>query len=294
MIVRDRPNAFLLFFVLRGSIVVRIWPQVLTVGAISALIVLAHRFAPHLVPGVNPAPFALLGIAISIFLSFRNTASYDRWWEARKLWGETIQTARDIARQTIVLEGQAASERREILYLVIEFGHRLVTHLRPGPGVIGPASHAAPRHPDAILTEIAARIGHLLRRGDLGATEALVLNEAVGRLSHAMVACERLKNTPLPFAYTLLLHRSAYLFCFMLPFGLADGLGWGTPLATMLVAYTFFGLDALAEELEEPFGMMPNDLPIAAYATVIEIALRRALGETDLPPVPVPVNYLLT
>ena len=101
-------------------------------------------------------------------------------------------------------------------------------------------------------------------------------------------------NTPLPFAYTLLLHRTAYLFCFILPFGFADTLGWATPLAAMLVAYTFFGLDALGEELEEPFGLMPNNLPISAYATTIEIHLRSALGETDLPPMPVPIDYVLT
>ena len=69
--------------------------------------------------------------------------------------------------------------------------------------------------------------------------------QPISRLTQALVGCERLANTPLPFAYTLLLHRTAYLFCFLLPFGLADMLGWSAPLAAMLVAYTFFGLDAL-------------------------------------------------
>ena len=120
------------------------------------------------------------------------------------------------------------------------------------------------------------------------------MNDSLSQLTQALVGCERLSNTPLPFAYTLLLHRTAYLFCFLLPFGLADMLGWATPLAAMLVAYTFFGLDALGEELEEPFGMLPNSLPISAFATMIEIHLRSAMGETDLPPVPVPTDYVLT
>ena len=89
------------------------------------------------------------------------------------------------------------------------------------------------------------------------------------------------------------MHRTAYVFCFALPFGLADALGWAAPFATAFVAYNFFGVDTLSEELEEPFGLLPNDLPIRALATTVEINLREALGETDLPPWPQPVNCVL-
>lgn len=147
---------------------------------------------------------------------------------------------------------------------------------------------------DAILSEIALRIGRLLRADRLAPVEALALSESQVRLNQALVGCERLANTPVPFAYMLLLHRTAYAFCFMLPFGLADSLGWAAPLAVMLVAYSFFGLDALAEELEEPFGTMPNDLPLSAYATTIERHLRAAMGEATLPPPPSPRDFLLT
>jgi putative membrane protein len=119
------------------------------------------------------------------------------------------------------------------------------------------------------------------------------LDGTVGRMSATLAACERIRNTPVPFGYTLLLHRTAYLFCFLLPFGFADALGWATPFVTALVAYTFFGLDALGDELEEPFGVLPNDLPIMALAETIEINLREALGETDLPPLPQPKDYIL-
>ncbi|WP_207101722.1 bestrophin family protein [Paracoccus shandongensis] len=290
MIVRPRPGLLTLFFVLKGSIILRTWPQLAAVGVLSLIVVAAHRHAPQMVPGINPAPLTLIGIALSVFLSFRNNACYDRWWEARKLWGQMIQSARDIARQTVVLEEGADSpspERRGILMAVIAFAHAAVGQLRgaPVPGA-GPA--------DAILHGAAALVGRLLRQGRLAPVEALALNESLGHLTQALVGCERLANTPLPFAYTLLLHRTAYLFCFLLPFGLADMLGWSAPLAAMLVAYTFFGLDALGEELEEPFGLMPNNLPIAAYATLIEIHLRSAMGETDLPPMPVPRDFVLT
>lgn len=298
MIIRPRPSLLMLFFVVKGSIILRTWPQLAAVGVLSAAVVAAHRYAPDLVPGVNPAPLTLIGIALSIFLSFRNSACYDRWWEARKLWGQIIQTARDIARQTVVLDDQpevASVERRAILETVIAFGHAAVRQLRRETTSQAAGETALPANSaDTVLHRAAALIGQMLRQGRLAPVEALALNESLGRLTQALVGCERLANTPLPFAYTLLLHRTAYLFCFILPFGFADTLGWATPLAVMLVAYTFFGLDALGEELEEPFGLMPNDLPISAYATTIEIHLRSALGETDLPPMPAPVDYVLT
>lgn len=298
MIVRSRPGLLTLFFVLKGSIILRTWPQLFAVGALSVIVVAAHRQAPNLVPGINPAPLTLIGIALSVFLSFRNSACYDRWWEARKLWGQIIQAARDMARQTVVLdEGleKTSAERRDILMAIIAFGQAVVGQLRQktkDQDAGRPALDAGPA--DVILHPVAARIGQLLRQGRLTPVEALGLNDSLTRLTQALIGCERLANTPLPFAYTLLLHRTAYLFCFLLPFGFADMLGWSTPLAAMLVAYTFFGLDALGEELEEPFGLMPNNLPISAYATTIEIHLRSAMGETDLPPMPAPKDYLLT
>jgi putative membrane protein len=106
-------------------------------------------------------------------------------------------------------------------------------------------------------------------------------------------ACERIRGTPIPFSYTLLLHRTAYLYCWLLPFGLVDAIGDLTPLVTLLVAYTFFGLDALGDEIEEPFGTSDHDLPLEAMCRTIEIDLRMALGDTDLPPPLLPVDYRL-
>ena len=129
--------------------------------------------------------------------------------------------------------------------------------------------------------------------GRISDIEFTLLDRTVSEMNGVLTACERLRNTPVPFGYMLLLHRTAYLFCFMLPFGFADVLGYVTPLAAGVVAYTFFGLDALSEELEEPFGTLPNDLPIAAIAKAIELSLREALGEKDLPELPKPVNSIL-
>lgn len=307
MIVRDRPGLLTLFTIVRGSVVPLIFPQVLVVFTLSALVVWAHRTSPNLVPAVNGAPFALLGIAISIFLGFRNNACYDRWWEARKDWGQLVFTCRDFARQTLVLEekcGEAGREERQrLLGLVIVFVRSLVKHLRPGGDPVGAtdrlpagiiASFEKSRNPpDFVLRQIGKTLARLQADGVLSDIQFATLDGTVGRMSAVLAASERILNTPVPFGYTLLLHRTAYLFCFLLPFGFADSLGWATPFVTALVAYTFFGLDALGNELEEPFGILPNDLPIDALAKTIEINLREALDETDLPDPPKPKDYIL-
>ncbi|CAN7538406.1 bestrophin family protein [Ensifer sp. ENS07] len=300
MIVRNRPTLLKLFFILRGSVIQRIFPQVLFVFALSAFVVWAHRVDPGLVPSVSSGPFALLGIALSVFLGFRNNACYDRWWEARKDWGQLIFTARDLARQTLILAG---TERQRLLDITIAFGHALVCHLRPGSDVGRPlarlptdlvAGYKASRNgPDFLLREMGGILAGLHGTGTISDFQWAQLDGTLGKMSAMLAACERIRNTPVPFGYTLLLHRTAYLFCFLLPFGFADALGWATPFVTALVAYTFFGLDALGDELEEPFGVLPNDLPIVALAETIEINLREALGETNLPPLPQPKNYIL-
>ncbi|OCP07166.1 MULTISPECIES: bestrophin family ion channel [unclassified Ensifer] len=307
MIVRNRPTLLKLFFILRGSVIQRIFPQVLFVFGLSALVVWAHRVDPGLVPSVSSGPFALLGIALSVFLGFRNNACYDRWWEARKDWGQLIFTSRDLARQTLIFADTAHESgkqaRQRLLNVAIAFAHALVYHLRPGsdvsraltrlPDDLSPGYKASRNGPDYLLREMGREAAKLRTSGAISDVEWVLLDGTVGKMSVVLAACERIRNTPVPFGYTLLLHRTAYLFCFLLPFGFADALGWATPFVTALVAYTFFGLDALGDELEEPFGVLPNDLPIMALAEIIEINLREALGETDLPPLPRPKDYIL-
>lgn len=306
MIIRKRPGMFALFFIWRGSVIQRIYPQVMVVMAISALVVLAHQADPGLVPTFSGAPFALLGIALSVFLGFSNNACYDRWWEARKQWGALIAVSRDFSRQTLLLETrgpEATAARRSLLRLAIAFSYALVGYLRDGAGADGLARHlpaelraqaAASRFtPEFVARQMGMALAGLRAQGRISDIEFSLLDASLVRMVDAFTACERILTTPVPFGYTLLLHRTAYLFCLLLPFGFADVLGWCTPFAAGLVAYTFFGLDAIGDELEEPFGTLPNDLPICAMARTIEITLLEGLGETELPPPLLPVDYVL-
>ena len=306
MIIRNRPSLFQLFFILRGSVVQRVFPQILVTTALSALVVWLHEGRPTLVPSFNSAPFALFGIALSIFLGFRNSACYDRWWEARRHWGELLTAGRNLDRQTLVLAGDPPGDaaRKRVLTLAMAFAQALVPHLRPGGGEDKAlrwltaedkaACDAGRNRPHTILRLISGALAEARRDGLLADMPHQTLERTLESMEMVLAACEKLSSTPIPFGYTLLLHRTAYLFCFLLPFGFANLLDWATPVATALVAYTFFGLDELGDQLEEPFGLRDNDLPIAALADHIELGLREALGETDLPPPPKPVNYVLT
>lgn len=302
MIVRPRPGVLELFFILRGSIIQRVFPQIIAIALLSALVVLVHEWRPGLLPDVSGAPFALVGIALSIFLGFRNNACYDRWWEARRQWGQIIFTARQFARQMLVIEGEGDARER-LVRLVIAFTQALVPHLRPGeprgaaeallPTDLGAAYRDSRNGPDLILTAIERELVTLRAKGALADIPFGLLDRSVSDLAAAQAACERIRSTPVPFGYTLLLHRTAYLFCLLLPFGFANVMGWFTPFASALVAYAFFGLDALGDELEEPFGRQSNAVPIKALADTVEINLREALGEKGLPELPLPSDYLL-
>jgi putative membrane protein len=292
VIVRPRPSAFGLLFILRGSILPTILPQVLAIVVLSEGVVWLHTVAPQRLQDVTAAPFTLLGLALSIFLGFRNNACYQRWWEARQRWGALLAEARGLARDIVTVLPDDPVLRRRCAHRVVAFAHALCGQLRGGPGArthewlaLAEWNRVATARslPDAILLAQAAELAGLLRDG--GLTDILYrgFTQRLQVLTDIQTACERLRSTPMPFTYTLLLHRTAWLFCLLLPFGIVGTLGYATPVLTALLAYAFFGLDALGEELEEPFGVTQNALPLDALVRAVEIAVGEALGDAVLP-----------
>lgn len=310
VIVRPRPGFFKLLFVVRGTILPRVLPHVLGVAALASLVVLTLKQGYLRLPVTSPAPLSLLGIALSIFLGFRNNACYDRWWEGRKQWGALIIEVRAFAHAAIALLDDGRAElpltgrqaARRLVHRTIAFPYALAAHLRGHDAGedIGRYVQESERsrilssgnRPNALLREHQLELARLLREGRLSDITWGALNERVHAMMSVFTACERIRLTPLPFAYTVLLHRTAYLFCLMLPFGLAESMGWFTPVLTAMIAYTFFGLDLLSEELEEPFGQAPNDLPLLAMARTAEINLLEALGEPQPEPLR-PKDFIL-
>jgi putative membrane protein len=151
----------------------------------------------------------------------------------------------------------------------------------------------ATNQPNFLMLQMGADLAQCLHQNRIDPCLAPAMDSTLSSIVAIGIGCERIKTTPIPFSYTLLLHRTAYVYCFLLPFGLVDTIGFMTPVVVALVAYTFFGLDQLGDEIEEPFGLQENDLPLDAMCRTIEINLRESLGETDLPPPLLPVDYCL-
>jgi putative membrane protein len=302
MIVRPRPTVFSLLFILRGSILPVIAPQLLSVLVLSAGVAWLHHLAPQHLRDVNPAPFTLFGLALSIFLGFRNNACYERWWEGRKQWGQLLAETRSLARELVTLLPDDPALRRRCAHRAVAFAHALRSQLRgTGDDVARgwlPESEwrrvaRGRSRPDAILLAQAMELQVLLRHGALSDMLYRIFSERLHTMTAIQTACERLRSTPTPFTYTLLLHRTAWLFCLLLPFGMVGALGLATPILTGILAYAFFGLDALGEELEEPFGRSQNALPLDAIVRAIEIATGEALGDETLPEPLQPTGFVL-
>lgn len=292
MIIRPRPGALPLFFILRGSILPKIAAKILFISLLACVTVWFYEQGDLESLRTMSAPaFSLLGVALSVFLGFRNSTCYDRWWEARKLWGELVIQSRGLARDTQAVLGDETHTalRERTLRRCIAFAHALAASLRGQDASVAvqpwvdskEASQLQARHqvPDGLLNRIAQDLAACLKRGEI--TDVLYQNliRRLDNMSAAQASCERIKSTPTPFAYSLLLHRTAWLFCLMLPFGLVSSLELMTPLVVAIIAYTFFGLDALGDELEDPFGFADNDLPLDALVRVIERDVLEVLGD---------------
>ncbi|MCH8553454.1 MAG: hypothetical protein LAT62_16070 [Natronospirillum sp.] len=302
MIVRSRPGAFRMLVTMHGSIVPQILPQMLFAAILGAVVASLHIAYPSLMPAYSFAPFAVFGISLSIFLGFRNNAAYDRWWEARRQWGTLVAEVRNLARASTTFIGPDAPERRHLLRMSSVFAHALRAGLRHeeaeaemqiAEDVATMKTYRGFRTPAAaVLRSMGEDLYQMRVRGMLDLTGARVLDERLAGFADVQAACERISNTPLPFAYSLLVHRTAYVYCFLLPFAVVNTLGWLTPVFVAIVAYTFFGLDALSEELEEPFGRADNDLALNALCRTIEIEVAEATGESP-PAAPEPIGYVL-
>ncbi|KCB25239.1 putative bestrophin domain protein [Bordetella hinzii CA90 BAL1384] len=305
MIVRPRPSALALLFILRGSILPRIAGKLLFMIVVACAVAAVHA-AGDFTPGhLSAVPFSLFGLALSVFLGFRNNVCYDRWWEARKQWGELIVQLRALSRETRAVWGapaQDAEVQRQVRRL-IAFPHALAARLREQDERAAAAPWLDARDaqalegrvnpPDVLLGLLNQTYREAAQAGRFGEVVYQGLVQRLGACGAVQAACERIRFTPTPFAYSLLLHRTAWIFCLLLPFGLVGTLGALMPLAVAIIAYTFFGLDALGDELEDPFGLDDNDLPLNAMARQVAIDLLEGLGQTDLPPPLRPRRYQL-
>lgn len=295
MIIRDKSNSFALLFAWHGTILPKVLPALAFVVLISTILVYLFSHHYFTFPAVPAIGFTVFGIILSIFLSFRNTACYDRWWEGRKLWGALIATSRHISRDSHVLPEQ---QRQVLMYRVMLFTCLLRNRLRNQNQAIEFYKNKValndsifdqlPHHINAsqyVLEQIQKSLVSSLHQGEISDIIYQGLNQHIVALGNIQAGCDRILSTPLPYSYSVLLHRTVYCFCLILPFSLEASLGIWTPVIVSLIAYLFLGLDALSAQLEEPFGLQENDLPLDAITRLIEREMLSSLGEELLEPI---------
>jgi len=300
MIVRERPHWLLMLFVWRGSVLFKIVPQLLLTVALSTLVVIFHPWLASRGVTLTPVPFSIVGVALAIFLGFRNNASYERYWEARKLWGSFLNDGRSFARQALAF---SRVDARPLVYGVVAFVHGVrhqLRHTDPEGDFrrllpVGVAADLQGRRFPAsrVLAWVGLQLRTQLEAKQLEPILAAEMDRSLSRLNDSLGGCERIAQNPLPFTYSVILHRTVYIYCFLLPFGLQDSIGFMTPVMVGFAAYCFFSIEALGDELEEPFGTASNDLPLTALSVHVEASLLELLGDRNLPEPVQPVDFLL-
>lgn len=302
MIVRPRPHWLRMLFVWRGSVLPDIAPQLLWTTAFAVLVTVLHGQLFHWKVPLNFVPFSLIGLTLAIFLGFRNSTSYSRYWEVRTLWGALLNETRSLVRQALTLTdapAQAAVPAARLIAFVHALRHQLrgsdptADFERLLPPQDCARLQAMRFKPAVLLLMVGEWLRDQRRQGQLDPMLAQAMEVPLGRLTEALGGCERIASTPIPFTYAVIIHRTIYLYCVLLPFGLVDAIGAMTPVVVAFIAYTFFALEALGAEIEEPFGTSPNDLALNAMSRTIEATLREMMGETP-PPDARPDGYMQT
>ena len=225
MIVRDQNDTLKLLFSWRGTILPKVLPPLGLVMLISAIVGGIEYIDLYRFPEIPLVGFTLIGVVLSIFLGFKNTACYDRWWEARKLWGMLIANARHFDRDCRILP---QGRRERVVQHVIVFANVLRDRLRHqtvSPDALHQTSGLSQQAltqlyqqnnaPQYTLSLIQWELMLALKEGEISDIIYTQMNAHVTELSLVQTGCDRIATTPLPFAYSVLLNRTVYFFCFL-------------------------------------------------------------------------------
>jgi ion channel-forming bestrophin family protein len=264
---------------MRGSVIPRLVPRVLVTAALGVVAVLLLQRNNFKIPG---NAHTLVGVALGLLLVFRTNASYDRYWEGRRLLGFMVNRTRDLARQAGAYltdpDARAALSR-----LIPAFYWIAAQTLRKEPALGNAERLLTPEERTALAAAtfraplvtrwISDRLRAEAAAGRLSDIRLQLFDGNLTSLNDALGGAERILRTPIPFAYAQHIKIFVVLFCFSAPFVLADVMGWATPAACGLLALALFGIDEIGVEIEDPFGDDPNDLPLDAIGAGIEQAV---------------------
>ena len=309
MIVLDKRSWGKMVFAIRGSSLNTTWPRIVLVTVFATIVTWVYHAYDLTGYSLTTTPFALIGTAMAIFLGFRNNESYDRFWEGRKLWGALVNVSRSFARQCETMINASSDDdakvraiRDKIVRATIAYVHAFRHHLRdtdPTEELTQYLDEEERKHldvtnvPVAVLQRIGLMVRDAWRAGYIHDFHFPLLEGSLCEMTNVQGGCERIKKTPLPFPYNVLIHRIVAVYCLAMPFGLLESAGVLTPVVVCLISYAFFGLDAIGDDVEQPFDIDDNDLPLHALSRTIEIDLLEAINAESVPEQIAPRNGVL-
>jgi ion channel-forming bestrophin family protein len=285
-------------------VVRKVWREIVftaIIGTVTYAIV--HLFQDEIPPIPIQIP-AFLGTAISVILSFKLNQSYDRWWEARKIWGAIVNDSRTLVLQLQSFVNGNNDDIKKITTRQIAWCFSLGQSLRGLDPLKDMDRYLSMEEftiisghhnkPLAILQMNSLHLSAIKQRNGLDTFSHVQINSTLVSLTNAMGMAERIKSTVFPVTYRLFLHLFIYLFVITLSISLS-GVGlWYEILLLLVISSVFFLLEKTATHLQDPFSNKPTDTAMTAIATNIEINLKQLIGESEVPP-PAPTNkfYLL-
>jgi putative membrane protein len=269
--------------------------EIVLLTTYSVLVYVAHAY--YNFPGVSiPIAIpAILGTIISLLLAFRSNQAYDRWWEARTLWGAIVNDSRSLARQVLSFIDNVYDDidKRDMKERMIKrqmaWCYSLSQHLR------GQDSHQSLKNflsdeeckavadmdhvPLALIEQHGNDLRKLLRVGWINNFQQVAMDETLTRLNNSMGGCERIKSTVFPVTYSVYIHILVLLFVLLLPFGLIEFLGIAQIPLVVAISSSFFLIEKMAIHLQDPFESKPTDTPTTSISRKIEQNLRQLLKD---------------
>lgn len=274
-----------------------IWVGVVAVTAYATLVFYLFSYQNWHFLSFPISITTILGTALSLLLGFRTNSAYDRWWEARKCWGEIVNDSRTLVRQSLAFIEGESQEKDELVsniaHLQIAWCYALANSLRRTQVLVYADLHlTAEEHdyisaqdniPNAILNLIQFRIAQAHENGNIKTLLYQNIDETLRRLCDAMGKCERIKNTIFPTQYSFFVYLVIFIFTLILPMGLVESIGRIAIPITFVISFLFFYVEWIANILQNPFENGPNDIPMTSLSRTIEINLLQLIGADQTP-----------
>jgi ion channel-forming bestrophin family protein len=226
------------------------------------------------------AMHSLLGIVLGLFLVFRTNTAYDRWWEGRRLWGSLVNSTRNFAlKLNAYISPEDHEDREWFAKMIPNFVYATKDHLRTGVQ-FDQLSETDPvflddlrkyKHkPNRISSLMYSRVNVLYKNNKITGDQLINLDKEMKDFIDIMGACERIKNTPIPYSYMMYVKKFIFIYIITLPFGFVTQSGYMTVPIVLLISFVLLSVELIAEEIEDPFGKDLNDLPTDELAEKIK------------------------